>query len=469
MENQLIEKYTRREKLVEDRINQIEEECPFTPALSNRSRYLTSQRKMKPLHLRYDKELKKKNKKLRQERELKAKREKRQLTVTRGHSKLKKPTRSQSIKRTAEKSTDMYKKGKRWMQDKNARIYELQAQVIERNFEEEQNFYRPRINKKSQEIVSKFEERQKLFTKRKSRNKRTLSKCANNYSFKPMINKKSAKMVEKNQKLANDGKLGDGGFLESRSDLGYGAGGLEDDEDIDNVMFATTKSNNKLKSRSRLSGLSGGGSRHSRTQNTRPEKNAGSKEPASPIFKVNAGVSEDRISEFRNRGDELSARYSHRGVGEGGFEEELDGTPFKETNTKRSRRWNTSRVYKTPGKENRRVVVVAERPRKGNQMPVTYETRNPNLMAGGGAGKAPKANKGGNGAKTGRGGRNGGRKRGGAKTPGSKRRGRLSERSKQKLTRRGIDEDLYGPVANIEYSELNEFCNSLNLLKNSFR
>ena len=56
MSSHLVEKENRLEELKELHDEYVDRECPFTPSITNKSRYLCSRRKRKPIHERKSKE-----------------------------------------------------------------------------------------------------------------------------------------------------------------------------------------------------------------------------------------------------------------------------------------------------------------------------------------------------------------------------------------------------------------------------
>lgn len=217
IENQLIHKFKTRERLKETHQMSLHVNCPFTPALTNHSREITSRKNLKPIHKRYENEIKRKEEKINKERENKKKIEK-----FRENKSLRKHKRRKSKKKIGleeeignAKSRDLYKQGKKMLEKKHAKIYEEQARKIEQQFEEDQGFYKPKINEYSKTVIKmNFEERQKSFRRRKSKNQRDIKKRDCSFTFKPRLNQKSLNMCEKeksytsrarsNSKIYND-------------------------------------------------------------------------------------------------------------------------------------------------------------------------------------------------------------------------------------------------------------------------
>jgi len=184
---------------------EFDNQCPFTPAITNHSRNIVNKKRMKPIHQRYEKEMKQKTERLEFERKMKEKREKRLLSQT-----LKKSKKRHKRKRNRDcfvmtKSRDLYLEGQKSVARKRAKRIEEHARRVENNIREVEYLFSPKINPKSREYVkaSKFEDRQKLFSRRKSRRIRNIKK-SEKCSFKPRLNKKSRDILNRKMSRGNN-------------------------------------------------------------------------------------------------------------------------------------------------------------------------------------------------------------------------------------------------------------------------
>lgn len=353
IENQLIQKYQKREIMKELKIQEMQNSCPFTPALAIHSREIISKKKLRPIHQRYKTELKKKEKKIKKKRELRKKVE--QFRERKSMKKFKRKKTKSKIglnQRGITKSRDLYKQGRELIKKKHAKIYEEQARQIELQFEENEDYFKPKINEYSKSVVkSDFEERQKMFKRRKIRNKRKLKKRNCSYSFKPKLNKKSLDMYEENSD--RNSKVHTSRPRQKRKRRkGYSS------------SRGRTRSNNILKE----SGFSldpyFAEESGSFTEMEKYSKRRGMKH--SPIFKKKKILQSRSKNSKRRRPSKKALKKLFNNVGE---------TDPKVLTNRSSQGWK--RLYKTPGRSARGSLIVAARPEKEGQAALTYRQKRP--------------------------------------------------------------------------------------------
>ena len=168
--------------------------CTFTPEITNRSRNICDVKGTEPIHMRYEREHRQKERKLEKERQRKNEKIINSLKKPKPKTALKDEDQDQH----AEKK-DLYKQGREWLHRRNMKILEIQAEKMEKNFEQSEKLYRPRINERSRSSVKlNFSERQKMYKNRRDRNKRSLiAKENSTFTFTPRLNLKSLKMAKK--------------------------------------------------------------------------------------------------------------------------------------------------------------------------------------------------------------------------------------------------------------------------------
>lgn len=216
IENQLIHKFKTRERLKETHQMSLHVNCPFTPALTNHSREITSRKNLKPIHKRYENEIKRKEEKSTRREKIKKRLRNLERIRVLGNTKEGRVRRKLGLRKKSGMLNQeiCINKGKKCWK-KHAKIYEEQARKIEQQFEEDQDFYKPKINEYSKTVIKmNFEERQKSFRRRKSKNQRDIKKRDCSFTFKPRLNQKSLNMCEKeksytsrarsNSKIYND-------------------------------------------------------------------------------------------------------------------------------------------------------------------------------------------------------------------------------------------------------------------------
>ena len=198
IENQLNKKYDHIERTKEEDELVLRDTCTFTPEITNRSRDICDIKGTEPIHMRYEREHRKKERRLEKERQLK---QEKVIKSLKKKPKLNTIPKDEDHDGKGEKK-DLYKQGKEWLQRRNMKILEIQAEEMERQFEESEKLYKPRINERSRSTVKmNFIERQKMYQKRRDRNKRSLiAKEKSTFPFTPRLNLKSLKMVKKAEK-----------------------------------------------------------------------------------------------------------------------------------------------------------------------------------------------------------------------------------------------------------------------------
>lgn len=200
IENQLIDRFRKKEELKENQILEMQSSCPFTPALTNQSRKIANKKRLTPIHKRYKEEFERKERKIEEERQRKRRIEEEKIKRTSRGKKRRKFRNSfsrdqrEKSKSHIARSIELYKNGKKMVNRKRDMIFEEQSKQMQRQLEEDEELFKPKINKVSRSVVkTSFEQRQKSFRKRKSRNKRSIMKRDCSYSFTPRINKPTSK------------------------------------------------------------------------------------------------------------------------------------------------------------------------------------------------------------------------------------------------------------------------------------
>lgn len=97
------------------------------------------------------------------------------------------------------KRKDFYKDGCDWLKRRRTKILNKQTEIIELNFEEQENLFTPRINRRSKSVVKlSFSQRQKQYQRRRSQNRQSLyDKELNQFSYSPRINLKSSRIAKR--------------------------------------------------------------------------------------------------------------------------------------------------------------------------------------------------------------------------------------------------------------------------------
>lgn len=181
---------TLKERLIDDKEMRIEEECPFVPAISNNSRAICERKNLKPVHERYDDEIRAKKKRVE---ELKA-------TLDKQKQEQEDKENTKYFQTTGKKYKDTYKNNYAWYTRKNQKIVEEQVRKLEDTLNEKE--HRPVLNPKSTNLMegTSFVERQENFNKRREGRKKELERKTNNFSHSPNLNKNSIKIAEQLKK-----------------------------------------------------------------------------------------------------------------------------------------------------------------------------------------------------------------------------------------------------------------------------
>lgn len=189
IELQLTNKQSNLERLQEEHEEEIDEKCPFVPAISNNSRAICEKKKIKPVYDRYEEELKAKKKRME---ELKSQ-------LDRQKSEQEEKENTQASRTGGKKYSDTYKHNIAWYNKKTQKIVEEQVKRLEEALQEKE--HKPQVNAKSIKAMegTNFEERQQVFHKRIENKRKELERKANNFSHSPNINQKSVKMAEKSK------------------------------------------------------------------------------------------------------------------------------------------------------------------------------------------------------------------------------------------------------------------------------
>lgn len=352
-------------------LEELQTRCPFTPALTNQSREITERNNLKPIHERYQKEIEKKEKKIKKQRELK-----KRIEDIKERKSIKNFTSRNNKRRSSEikfgfkpkyesaglaRSKDLYKQGKKMIEKRNERIYEEQTKRFEMEFEEDEDFYKPKINEYSKSVVkSNFEERQKMFKRRKNRNKRQLS-VKNSCSFKPKLNEKSIKMLKpkkKNRRKSYTARNRRNSKL-SNNDGFYTRRMVDSKDYLKDSGFSLDPYNQE---------------ENDENQNEENTKRRGGKYTPTPIFNKNKSIPPPRSTVLSSRRSFGSKRPTKK-VLEKMFDQIDDKSKGKGSITERGKVWN--RLYNAPGKSARGSLIVAARPEKEGQAALTLRQHRP--------------------------------------------------------------------------------------------
>lgn len=145
---------------------------------------------MKPIHLRYQREVKEKERRLE---ELRKDKKVKEMDESRMR-------KSKSFVLSRDQQKNMYKKTKDWLDQKNKRLLEQQVQAMEEK--EEKSDFIPKINENSKKYANgtNFYERQENYARRLKRKKKDMEKREySRHSHNPSINQKS-KLIAENAK-----------------------------------------------------------------------------------------------------------------------------------------------------------------------------------------------------------------------------------------------------------------------------
>lgn len=206
IDSQINKKISKIEKLKTDRIETTLKTCTFTPLLSNHSRKICKEKQKEPIYRRYKKEHRKKMRKIEEERVKRI--EEVMKAMLKPKNSIAKENTEEEIP-TLEKKKDMYTEGKEWLQRRKEKLLEIRSKEIEKNFEDDQLLYTPRINKKSKSAIKiGFDKRQEIYMKRKTVNKKSIEKKElEKFAFKPKINEKSMKIANKRKRKLKKRKV----------------------------------------------------------------------------------------------------------------------------------------------------------------------------------------------------------------------------------------------------------------------
>ncbi len=182
-------------------VEELNDEHPFAPRISMKSREIWEKNQLEPIHLRYQEELEKKHRNLEalkkySQREREEKERKEGLLVGKG---LPKPSQSRPKPRPAEGQKPLYEKGMAWLRSKNDKIIYRQSEKLEGELTGLD--FRPAINRDSAYYASlskSFDKRQSQYTEDRSKKKRELEqRVYGQYKFKPLLSEKSDVLARK--------------------------------------------------------------------------------------------------------------------------------------------------------------------------------------------------------------------------------------------------------------------------------
>jgi hypothetical protein len=173
------------ELIDEEKEEMLEKHCPFTPQLSNMSRQLAMQQNYKPIHQRYKKVLKKKQRKLEEMRLRKIDDELEEL--------------EDSPVKSIDDVKDLYKADMEWLEKKNKRLLNKRAEMLGNELKRKR-VGGLKINKKSRQLFkgTTFEQRQKVMNVRKAQRKELVEEdMFKNCTYTPRINDNTEKILQK--------------------------------------------------------------------------------------------------------------------------------------------------------------------------------------------------------------------------------------------------------------------------------
>jgi hypothetical protein len=204
----MIRKMQKIEHLQEEIFEDQDYECPFAPALCNRSRDIVERRRIPKIQNRYENEWRDRQRRLEQERLDKEKREMElyqsmqihRPSKRRRYSSAKKSRRNStftsnrkkrrtSYARNQEESASpertLYDTQKEWLDRRDAKILERKMEIADRELMEGDGYtFAPRINRRSsQKIKMSFQDRQEMYKKKKDRNIQKLNQSLDSFSF----------------------------------------------------------------------------------------------------------------------------------------------------------------------------------------------------------------------------------------------------------------------------------------------
>lgn len=187
---------------------QNEENCPFAPAICNKSREILNRTAYRPIYQRYQKFYEKKQEnidKFKRKRE-KKKRKEFQDSKKRKMKEMMKSTRFQEEEEQEENQEEvkksLYDSHMEWMDKRNRKVLKMQMSSVDKNFDdEEETYFKPKINKRSSSSVKlSFFERQEQYKKRKVKNMKRIDKKMHQFPFKPKINSNASKLANSSKK-----------------------------------------------------------------------------------------------------------------------------------------------------------------------------------------------------------------------------------------------------------------------------
>lgn len=235
--NKMIKKMRKIENLQEEIEEDRDYECPFAPALCNKSRDIVDRRRLRKIYDRYEDEHKEKERRLNLER---IEKERREMELyqsmqihrpsNRKYSSSKRSNRSRSRRNSVSKNytttknkrrsrrvslrnsysfmnrgdqfesprKSIYDTQKEWLDRRNEKILRMQMDNADRELMEgeEYNFI-PKINRRSSSrIKMDFFERQQMYKKKKEKNIEKLNRSVDSYSFQPRINSNSTQLIK---------------------------------------------------------------------------------------------------------------------------------------------------------------------------------------------------------------------------------------------------------------------------------
>jgi hypothetical protein len=276
------------------------------------------------------------------------------------------------------KSRDLYLEGKKSFERKNKKRAEEHAKRVEKNIEEVEYFFEPKINPRSREYVrNNFEERQRNFSKRKSKTLRNLKKKVE-CTFKPKLNSKSREILdEKNSRCRNKSLTARARSKRKRRDhsVALTARSIDSNRYIEENSFYVKPLKLGISDYIRKQSISSKSKLKSKKAN-KALKAIFKSSKYTPSIKSHTGRGFRYAHEDKTRSKSRKIR-NNFDDDDREFLENLR-VPFsvKKQSKKELRKKEksvTNRLYPRGGKENRRSVMVAAKPQKRGQRALSFK------------------------------------------------------------------------------------------------
>lgn len=176
----------------------------FAPSITNASREIVRKLKIPRLENRYNEELKKKQQRLDYLRQSQKLKEDARMKRVEDAQMRRRKKKLGSLDYNNLDQDHFYKENIKWVEMRENRIRMKQACKMKDEIFDENLTFKPKINRKSIDILKERndkQQRRKYFNNRREMRKNSLMKSVPKYPYKPNINKKSMKIMERKDRI----------------------------------------------------------------------------------------------------------------------------------------------------------------------------------------------------------------------------------------------------------------------------